>query len=93
MKYFKYLPGFIVGAASAFILREFIVLKDKDKQQQQEIAELDEKIDSLDRSAHENYHNLSIAMYENLKSLADQVGTDMHELAVLIADAKFGEEE
>lgn len=82
-----------MGAASAFVFREFIVLKTKDKEQQVEIQDLEEKIELIEEANHENFKNLSVAMYEDLKSLADQVGTDMHELAVLIADAKFGEEE
>jgi len=97
---FQNVQGIIIAALLALVIvlmNEIRRQELRNKELQVEIDvmkfETDKKIEALAKNTSENFGNLSGAFYEDMQALADDIGNDIHELTVLIADNRFGENE
>lgn len=89
--------GIILAVLFAALVTFAIAQADTISKLQKENSEQETKINILEHSTNENFKNLSGAMVEDLQALeatlSDQFGTEIHELAVMIANQRFGEED
>jgi hypothetical protein len=85
--------GYILAFLFAALITLVIALAAELKISDRRVTDLEDKLIKFAEVTSMNFENLSKATDDDLQSLAEQMGTEIHELALLIADKTFGEEE
>lgn len=85
--------GIILAVMFALLISLVVALSTEIVQGKERDDRLERKIEELTEDTSDHFGEMSVAVLHDMQVLADQVGTEIHELALMIADYKFGEEE